>query len=133
VAFFRALPSRAFERGVEEFRHFGLECIDRLWSPGWPPDEIPDQFLEQWRRLLVRIRLAAVMGDEKFPIEDDLVTRTAQGIAQLASQSAAVGRDAMDGWLRRDVRLQACTSIVVPEASPPSPQPIGDEESASPS
>jgi hypothetical protein len=110
VAVFRALPDHVFDEGLQTFREFGLRCVRERWDPSWPADEVPSEFIEEWRRVLVRLRLAAIMADDAFPLEDDDVAQAAQTIAHLTSQSAAVALAAIDTWIQDDARVQPCST-----------------------
>jgi hypothetical protein len=97
LAIFETLRDERF-RDPATFRAFASAAAGKHWSPAWASDATPREFIEQWRRLLVRLRVASIVADDGFPISDELAAKRGQYIIQLAAQSAVVAHRNVEEW-----------------------------------
>jgi hypothetical protein len=91
VGVFEALPESAFRHAV--FADFAQTAMETYWDPPWQSDKAwVEEHEEEWRRLLVQVRVAGLLAvDADQSRADDL-----QRIVHISSQSAVVAKLKLD-------------------------------------
>lgn len=85
VGVFAALRDDRFD--PETFVDFASQTIGAHWKPEWADDAWEDRFGESWRRLMVRLAIAANLTDSRSDRE------YLRRVVAVSSQSAAVARE----------------------------------------
>ena len=95
VGTFQALPDQAFAR--EHLPAQATRLLSDHWPAAWSGDAWAEGYEEEWRKLLVRMGIAALICARPALLEDERWCADARVAINTAAQSAAVARLLLQG------------------------------------
>jgi hypothetical protein len=103
IGAYRSIPDESVESPASVMELGEQALSGGFWNPSWADEGWNDRFEESWRRLLVRLAVAArLAGSESIVREQDL--ELLQDVVVAASQSSAVGRIVLESRLQVESR-----------------------------